>query len=109
MQQTMIQFLHKLHLIQCIQSPTLGSSIITITPKIQVEVLPNIVGKLVYSSLKMLVQVLYGNDDTLKTKLGGGVHGHIGLIIKPSLYSTLLATQYVPLEAPGTVPVIMSS
>ena len=53
--------------------------------------------------------MLYGNDDTLKTKLGGGVHVHIGLIIKPDLYVTLLAAQYVPSTDPGTVPVIMAA
>ena len=46
---------------------------------------------------------MYGNVATLPTTLGGGAHGHVGLIMTATLYVTLSATACVtPIETPLT-------
>ena len=37
--------------------------------------------------------------------LGGGRHGHLGLIIKESLYATLSETLFIVPQDPGSLPV----
>lgn len=37
-----------------------------------------------------MVQLLYGNAASLPTTLGGGHHGHIGLIMAPLLYAIII-------------------
>ena len=47
---------------------------------------------------------MYGNAATLPTTLGGGAHGHVGLIMKAKLYMNLSQTAYVsPTETPLTL------
>jgi hypothetical protein len=53
-----------------------------------------------------MVQTLYGNAASLTTTLGGGAHGHIGLIMTDTLYATLTATPYVTPIDPGVIPLI---
>eukprot|EP00957_Ditylum_brightwellii_P119148 9088555-Ditylum_brightwellii.AAC.1 len=43
---------------------------------------------------------LYENAAVIPTSLGGGAHGHIGLVMEPILYSTLLAMAYTAPTAP---------
>jgi hypothetical protein len=52
-----------------------------------------------------MVQKLYGNAASLPTTIRGGAHGHIGLLMTPSLYTTLSATPYIaPPPDPGPTP-----
>eukprot|EP00957_Ditylum_brightwellii_P135831 10360730-Ditylum_brightwellii.AAC.1 len=51
-------------------------------------------GELNYDSINALCMQLYSNAGTIPTGLGGGRHGHIGLVMDPALYATLLATLY---------------
>ena len=52
-----------------------------------------------------MMQMLYANKATLPTTAGGGTHGHIGLIMKSVLYSTLSEIPYeIPLN-PGPIPI----
>jgi hypothetical protein len=44
-----------------------------------------------------MVQLLYSNAATLATTLGGGQHGHIGIIMPAALYTTLSGA--VPIHA----------
>eukprot|EP00957_Ditylum_brightwellii_P016183 1217560-Ditylum_brightwellii.AAC.1 len=44
------------------------------------------------------MQQLYKNAATIPSSLRGGAHGHIGLVMKPTLYSSLSATAY---NSPG--------
>jgi hypothetical protein len=53
-----------------------------------------------------MVQTLYSNAASLTTALGGGAHGHIGLIMTDNLYTTLTATPYVTPIDPGVIPLI---
>ena len=43
-----------------------------------------------YESLNEMIQSLYANAVTLKTTPDVGKHGHVGLILKDTLYTTLL-------------------
>ena len=47
---------------------------------------------------------MYGNAATLPTIFGGGAHGHVGLIIKATLYVTLSETVYVTPNEPPLTP-----
>ena len=47
--------------------------------------------------------LLYGNTSNLTTKLGGVNHRHIGIIMRDTLYTTILPTPYnAPVETGGT-------
>ena len=50
------------------------------------------------------MQLLYGNAASLPTTLGGGQHGHIGIIINLQLYTTLENTPYDSPTDPGITP-----
>eukprot|EP00957_Ditylum_brightwellii_P196051 14937429-Ditylum_brightwellii.AAC.1 len=43
---------------------------------------------------------LYENAAVIPTSLGRSAHGYIGLVMEPTLYSTLLATAYMAPTAP---------
>eukprot|EP00957_Ditylum_brightwellii_P148329 11292742-Ditylum_brightwellii.AAC.1 len=47
------------------------------------------------------MQQLYENAATLPSSLDGGAHGHIGLVMEPTLYSSLSATAYNAPNAPA--------
>eukprot|EP00957_Ditylum_brightwellii_P177963 13554834-Ditylum_brightwellii.AAC.1 len=46
------------------------------------------------------MQQLHENAATIPLSLGGGAHGHIGLVMEPILYSSLSATAYNAPSAP---------
>ena len=69
--------------------PTTVDNIVTKSPT---KTLLPITGEPDYDSISQLNQLMYGNAATLPTTLGGGAHGHVGLIIKATLYTTLSAT-----------------
>eukprot|EP00957_Ditylum_brightwellii_P098978 7539913-Ditylum_brightwellii.AAC.1 len=47
---------------------------------------------------------LYSNAGANPTGLGGGQHGHIGLVMDPELYTTLSATVYLAPTVPNCTP-----
>ena len=49
------------------------------------------------------------NAATLPATLGGGAHGHVGLIMKATLYVTVLATAYVTPNEPPLTPDVPST
>eukprot|EP00957_Ditylum_brightwellii_P098706 7518887-Ditylum_brightwellii.AAC.1 len=53
-----------------------------------------------YAAINTLMQQLYENAATIPSSLGGGAHGHIGLMMEPILYSSLSATVYNAPSAP---------
>jgi hypothetical protein len=72
-----------------------------IVAKFPNKTLPKIEGEPNYESINEMVQQLYGNAATLATTLGGGAHGHVGIIMLQPLYATLTATPYIaPAEPP---------
>ena len=48
-----------------------------------------------------MMQLLYDNTASLPSSLGGGQHGHIGIIMTPQLYTTLANTTYKIPTHPG--------
>ena len=63
-----------------------------------------IVGEPTYQSINGLLKKLYANDASIPSTLGGGKHGHVGLLMTPTLYATLSDTEYKFPENPGPAP-----
>ena len=47
-----------------------------------------------YASLKLLKKELKANASTVTSDLGGGGHGHLGLVLTPHEYSMISAVPY---------------
>ena len=68
------------------------------------KTLPKIHGEPTYESINDIMQHMYANAATIASPLGGGQHGHIGLIMKPALYQTLSAVPFIHPIDPGPLP-----
>lgn len=75
-----------------------------ILAKFPTKNLPRIEGEPNYQSINECLQALYGNAALIPTTLGGGAHGHIGLIMPGPLYATLSVNPYVAPADPGAQP-----
>eukprot|EP00957_Ditylum_brightwellii_P054378 4120085-Ditylum_brightwellii.AAC.1 len=53
-----------------------------------------------YKSINELKMQLYANAGTVSTTLGGGMHGHVGLIMDDALYQTVAGTTYTAPSKP---------
>eukprot|EP00957_Ditylum_brightwellii_P162201 12350741-Ditylum_brightwellii.AAC.1 len=42
-----------------------------------------------YAAINIIMQQLYENASIILSSLGGGAHGYIGLVMDPTLYSSL--------------------
>jgi hypothetical protein len=82
----------------------MGLSVDNIVAKFPLKNIPGITGEPDYESINDVVQKLYGNAASLPTTIGGGAHGHIGLLVTPALYATLSATPYIAPPDPGPTP-----
>ena len=81
-----------------------SSSIDNIKGKFPYKHIPKIEGIPDYEALTSLKNMLYANAATLPTTLGGGKHGHMGLIMDPTVYATISSTPYVIPQNPGDPP-----
>eukprot|EP00957_Ditylum_brightwellii_P066717 5062769-Ditylum_brightwellii.AAC.1 len=63
--------------------------------------LQRVEGELDYAAIDTLMQQLYKNAATILSSLDKGVHGHIGLVMEPTLYSSLSAMAYNAPSAPA--------
>ena len=70
------------------------------------SVLTPIRGEPTYSTLELLLKELKANALNVHSNLGGGVHGHLGLVISPASYAHLSATPFVRPVFPGTAAVL---
>jgi hypothetical protein len=77
-----------------------------IVAKFPVKALPSITGEPDYDNINHMIQQLYTNAASVATSLGGGQHGHIGLIMPVTLYATLSQTAYVTPNDPGALPTV---
>ena len=68
------------------------------------KTLPKIHGEPSYETINDVVQHMYANAATIATPLGGGQHGHIGLIMKEALYLTLSTVPFLRPADPGALP-----
>ena len=82
------------------------TSVDDIVAKFPTKILTLIPSDPYYECISQLNQLMYGNAATLPTTLGGGVHGHVVLIMKATLYLTLSPTAYVAPVEPPLTPVI---
>eukprot|EP00957_Ditylum_brightwellii_P002747 211192-Ditylum_brightwellii.AAC.1 len=60
-----------------------------LTERFPQQFIPKISGKLSYSSVKEIHNLLMENAATVATTLGGGNHGHLALVMNPAWYLTL--------------------
>ena len=86
-----------------------SQSVEEIISKFTVKHLPKIDGEPTYESINQWMQLLYANAATLPTTLGGGRHGHIGMIMQPALYATLSTVAYNTPTDPGPLPIFRST
>ena len=49
-----------------------------------------IVGQLEYSTLKALRQTMKTNAASVPTIYGGGIHGHLGMVLQPNVYNNIV-------------------
>eukprot|EP00957_Ditylum_brightwellii_P066026 5007924-Ditylum_brightwellii.AAC.1 len=71
-----------------------------IKAKVPHPTLQRVEGEPDYAAIDTVMQQLYQNAAIIPSSLGGGAHGHIGLVMEPMLYSSLSATAYNALSAP---------
>ena len=67
---------------------------------------PPIVGRPTQQSIQALTQLLYENAASVYSALGGGAHGHLGVIMNAVQYNTLVGANYIAPLNPGGTPVI---
>ena len=65
-----------------------------------------ITGEPNYALLKNLKDQLKANATSIRTTLGGGNHGYLGLILSPSAYATITTTPFQESNYPGQHPTI---
>ena len=75
-----------------------------IVSKFTVNHLPKIDGEPTYDRIKHWLQLLHVKVATLVAILGGGCHGHIGMIMQPTLYGTLSNISCITPIDPGPLP-----
>jgi hypothetical protein len=88
---------------------TTALTVDAIVAKFPVKTVPIINDEPDYESINHMVQILYGNAASLSSPLGGGQHGHIGLIMNAPLYATLTATPYNAPADPGAAPIFAAN
>ena len=79
-------------------------SVDDVVAKFPMKTMPKIDRELDYENINKMMQLLYGKSASLPTTLGGGQHGHIGIIMTPQLYTTLAITPYKSPTDPGITP-----
>ncbi len=82
----------------------MGLSVDDIVAKFPTKSIPIINDEPDYATISNMIQLMYGNAASLSTSLGGGQHGHVGLIMTPILYATLSADPYTNPADPGPTP-----
>ena len=79
-------------------------SVDDVVAKFPMKTMPKIDREPDYGNINTMMQLLYGNAASLPMTLGGGQHGHIGIIMTPQLYATLANTSYKSPTDPGITP-----
>ena len=80
-------------------------SVDDITTKFPTKNIPEIQGEPTYDSITSIKTELYANAAVIPNALGGGQHGHIGLIMEAPLYATLSNIPFIVPQDPGPLPV----
>ena len=69
----------------------------------QTPLLPKIVGRPTFDKLRSLKKYLRQNAASVRSDLGGGAHGHLGLILNDAAYLALTGHQYIRPPHPGAL------
>ena len=77
---------------------TKGESINYIETKSEYKVLTKIHGEPNYKSIRLLFNQVKANAASVPSNLGGGAHGHLGLVLTPAKYALVSA---VPFDWPA--------
>ena len=62
-----------------------------------------------YEVLKRIKDEIKANATNVQCDLGGGRHGHLGLVLTPAEYATISATPYIRPVHPGPNPAAAAS
>ena len=81
------------------------STIEEITAKFPIKSISSIVVDPTYETIHQLVNDLYANAAAIPSLLGGGRHGHVGILMSATLYATLSNSPYIIPIDPGPIPV----
>ena len=73
------------------------------TKLFEVQTVPKIHGEPDYESLTRLKDILKANASRITSELGGGAHGHLGLILAPQEYANVSPTPYNRPAHPGNL------
>ena len=84
-------------------------SVESIIAKFPIKTLSVITGEPDYEIINTMIQDLYSNAASLPTTLGGGQHGHIGLVMSPVLYATISAVPYIDTADAGPDPIFAAN
>ena len=79
-------------------------SVDDVVAKFPMKAMPKINQEPDYRNINTMMQLLYGNAASLPTTLGGGQHVHLGIIMTPQLYTTLVSTPYKSPPDPVITP-----
>ena len=62
---------------------------------------PHLDGKPTYITIKKLHDLLKSNAASIPSTLGGGIHGHLGLVLDNTLYTTIAGVALTAPASPG--------
>eukprot|EP00957_Ditylum_brightwellii_P052985 4017362-Ditylum_brightwellii.AAC.1 len=68
--------------------------------KFVTKTLNRLEGEPIYETITKLKQEIFANSAVVPTTLGGGQHGHVGLVAPATIYSTLSSTKYITPKEP---------
>ena len=71
------------------------------TTHFEYPTLDKIHGKPTFSTLTTLKKQLKSNAQSVVSDLGGGAHGHLGLVLSPEEYTAVSNTAYTRPDHPG--------
>eukprot|EP00957_Ditylum_brightwellii_P106836 8150585-Ditylum_brightwellii.AAC.1 len=79
-------------------------SVEKITKSFRHTILPQIVGQPTYERIYKIHKLLMENTATMDTTVGGGAHGHLGLVLTGQHYLQLTRGKLCTTEQSGTKP-----
>ncbi len=82
------------------------TSVDKIQASFPIQAVPPLIGEPTFESINSLHRILKANAASVPTALGGGVLGHLTLVLPANEYATLSATAFPPPNNPGPTVVV---